>query len=215
MKEQCETNNPMMGGTMKTFLKELNEQRWDDHRFYHRSRINQSLHFISAMCFVSSYVLIFINPTIAVFLGWLLAMVSRQIGHFFFEPKGYDEDNKVEHQYKEDIKVGYNLKRKIILLTIWGLSPIVLYLNPTIFGILEPHMDLAGYLHNLSILWIVIGAGAVVFRTVQLFIIQDIMTGVVWFTKILTDPFHDIKIYHKSPLYILKGDLYDPMTERI
>jgi hypothetical protein len=30
-------------------------------------------------------------------------------------------------------------------------------------------------------------------------------------TKILTDPFHDIKIYRKAPSYILKGRMYDNM----
>ncbi len=28
--------------------------------------------------------------------------------------------------------------------------------------------------------------------------------------KILTDPFHDIKIYHKAPLALLRGELIDP-----
>ena len=32
---------------MKSFSEELAEQRWDDHRFYHQSRINQTLHFSS------------------------------------------------------------------------------------------------------------------------------------------------------------------------
>jgi hypothetical protein len=32
----------------------------------------------------------------------------------------------------------------------------------------------------------------------------------VWMTKILTDPFHDAKLYHKSPLYLLRGELIDP-----
>ena len=34
---------------MSGFMETLREQRWDDHRFYHHSRINQSLHFISAI----------------------------------------------------------------------------------------------------------------------------------------------------------------------
>ena len=29
-------------------------------------------------------------------------------------------------------------------------------------------------------------------------------------TKILTDPFHDIKLYYKAPLYLLRGELIDP-----
>ena len=35
----------------------------------------------------------------------------------------------------------------------------------------------------------------------------------VWMTKILTDPFHDIKIYQKAPYYILKGEMYDKMED--
>ena len=60
-------------------------------------------------------------------------------------------------------------------------------------------------------MWIVLGAAALVFRTVHLFFIKGIRAGLVWCTKILTDPFHDIKIYHKSPIYLLKGELIDPM----
>jgi hypothetical protein len=30
-------------------------------------------------------------------------------------------------------------------------------------------------------------------------------------TKILTDPFHDIKLYHRAPLQVLRGELYDPI----
>ena len=48
------------------------------------------------------------------------------------------------------------------------------------------------------------------FRTVQLFLIKDVQTGLVWATKILTDPFHDIKLYHKAPLALMRGELIDP-----
>jgi hypothetical protein len=52
--------------------------------------------------------------------------------------------------------------------------------------------------------------GGVLFRTVHLFLIKDVQTGLVWATKILTDPFHDIKLYHKAPLALLRGELIDP-----
>ena len=42
------TNNPTIHAT-NNFLAALKEQRWDDHRFYHHSRINQSLHLVSAI----------------------------------------------------------------------------------------------------------------------------------------------------------------------
>ncbi|MEO8362167.1 MAG: hypothetical protein ABI672_19220 [Vicinamibacteria bacterium] len=197
---------------MKTFLRVLEEQRWDDHRFYHHSRINQSLHLVSAMSFVCSYVLLFKWPVAAAMLGWLVAMVTRQAGHFFFEPKGYDEVNQATHVYKEAVKVGYNLQRKIILLALWALIPIVLVLRPDFFGAVDPHMDSSGFLRNLSFLWIALGMGAVVFRTVHLFFLKDVTSGLAWFTKILTDPFHDIKLYYKSPMYLMRGELIDPMN---
>jgi hypothetical protein len=44
---------------------------------------------------------------------------------------------------------------------------------------------------------------------VQLFFIKDVQTGLVWAAKILTDPFHDIMLYYKAPLYLLRGELLD------
>lgn len=194
------------------FHEELQLQRWDDHRYYHQSRINQSLHFLSAASFLCAYILLFINPVLATFLGWFIAMLIRQAGHFFFEPKDYDELNHATQEYKESIKVGYNLKRKIILLSIWILSPIALYYYPTMFSIFRPYTDLTGYLNNLGIIWLALAIAALLFRTIQLFFIRNVQAGLVWFTKIMTDPFHDIKIYHKSPVYLLKGQLLDPMV---
>lgn len=191
------------------FFDELRQQRWDDHRYYHHNRVNQALHLLSACCFLMSYVLLFTNPVAAVFVGWLLAMILRQVGHFFFEPKTYDAVNDATHEYKESVKVGYNLQRKIFLLSVWMLSPIVLYFKPdflNVFGV-----ETNSYLSNLAMLWLFIGVGALFFRTIHLFFIMGIQSGMVWFTKILTDPFHDIKIYYKSPYYILKGEMYDEM----
>src|SRR6476659_1798532 len=120
------------------FFKALQEQRWDDHRFYHHSRINQTLHFVSAMSFVATYVLLLFtsHTTMAVLFGWTFAMCIRQVGHFFFEPKGYDEENQATHDYKEQVKVGFNLRRKVILHTVWALCPLVLWLQPSLFGLL-------------------------------------------------------------------------------
>ena len=195
------------------FLEELHQQRWDDHRYYHHNRVNQALHFFSALCFLSSYVLIFINPVAAIMIGWLLAMILRQIGHFFFEPKTFDDVNSASHEYKESVKVGYNLKRKVILLSIWVLAPVVLTLYPTLFGLITAHTDTWGFINNTAILWFIIGVGAVIFRTVHLFFLMGIQSGLVWFSKIITDPFHDIKIYHKAPFFILKGEMYDDMSD--
>ncbi|MGH8548347.1 MAG: Mpo1-like protein [Methylococcales bacterium] len=195
------------------FFDELRQQRWDDHRYYHHSRINQFLHLVSASSFLASYVLVFINPVIATLIGWLAAMGFRQIGHFFFEPRCFDAIYRVTHEYKESIKVGYNLKRKIVLLSIWAMAPVMLYYSPSFFGVFEAHDDLSSFIQNMGMCWLALGIGALVFRTVHLFFIMGIQSGFVWATKILTDPFHDIKIYYKSPYYILKKEWYDDMTD--
>src|SRR6266480_4275543 len=113
---------------MQRFLEALRVQRWDDHRYYHHSRVNQSLHLVSAVSFLFAYAMVFQDPAMAALIGWLVAMTSRQVGHFFF--------------------------------------------------------------------------------------VKDVETGLVWATKILTDPFHDIKLYYKAPLALLRGEWIDPHHAR-
>jgi len=198
---------------MHSFLQALKIQRWDDHRYYHHSRINQSLHLVSALSFLASYVAMFRDPAAAALIGWLVAMVTRQAGHFFFEPKGYDVVNEATHDHKEAIKVGYNLKRKTVLLSIWALVPVLLWIDPSGFGVFSIHGTPGEYLRHVAQVWLVLGLGALVFRTVQLFIIKDVQTGLVWITKIITDPFHDVMLYYRSPWHLLRGELIDPMAD--
>lgn len=195
---------------MASFMDTLREQRWDDHRFYHHSRINQSLHFISAMSFVIAYGLLFYDPPIAALVAWLIGMTTRQSGHFFFEPKGYDHANQVTHEYKEEVKVGYNLARKVVLMAIWALLPLALLADPTVMGLLAPHDGWVEFARRVGVVWLALGVAGVVFRMLQLFFIQSVQAGLAWGFKILTDPFHDIKLYHKAPLALLRGELIDP-----
>ena len=192
-------------------LNELATQRWDDHRYYHHSRINQSLHLLSAVTFVISYGLLFVEPAYAAVLAWCVSMTSRQVGHFFFEPRGYDHVNDATDEYKETIKIGYNIRRKIVLMTVWALAPVVLYLSPSLAGLIEPATDWTGFVHDVGIAWLATGIAGLWFRVVQLWIRSSLTTGLVWMLKILTDPFHDIVLYHKAPLHLLRGELIDPM----
>ncbi len=195
-----------------TFREALAEQRWDDHRFYHHNRINQSLHLVSALCFIGAYLLLPVEPAAAVLLAWLVAMPSRQLGHFFFEPQDYDQANHVTHEYKEEVKVGYNLHRKAVLLTVWILSPLLLLASPTLFGLMPAAVGWRELVNGVATVWLVVGAGAVIIRTVHLFFLRDIQTGLVWCTKIITDPFHDVKLYCRAPLYVMRGELFDPIV---
>jgi len=196
---------------VKDFLQELATQRWDDHRFYHHSRINQTLHLISALSFLVAYVVLFFDPATAALIGWFVSMVTRQTGHYVFEPRGFDHVNQVSDEYKEEIKVGYNMSRKSILLTVWVLVPATLWFEPSLFGMIEPATDVKGFFHDLGIAWLSLGVTGLLFRVTQLCITKSVRTGLVWMTKILTDPFHDVILYHKSPLALLRGELVDPM----
>jgi len=189
---------------MKDFFATLATQRWDDHRFYHHSRINQSLHLVSAISFVVAYGLLFVDPALAAILAWCVSMTTRQAGHFFFEPRGYDHVNQATDAYKEEIKVGYNIRRKIVLLAIWAAVPLLL-------ALVKPSTSWPAFVHEVGLAWLALGVAGLVFRVVQLWFTQGLMAGLAWGFKILTDPFHDIWLYHKAPLALLRGEWIDPM----
>jgi len=193
------------GSAVNDFFHTLAVQRWDDHRYYHHSRINQSLHLLSAVSFVIAYGLLFVNPAAAALLAWCVSMTSRQAGHFFFEPRGFDEVNQATDAHKEDIKIGYNIRRKIVLMAIWVLIPLALWVR-------SPSASFGALAHEVGLAWLALGAGGLLFRVAQLWAQQSLLTGLAWGFKIVTDPFHDIKLYWRSPLYLMRGQLIDPMT---
>ena len=195
---------------MKDILETIAEQRWDDHRYYHHSRINQSLHLLSAVVFVIAYGLVFFDPAMAAILAWCVSMTSRQAGHFFFEPRGHDHVNQASDAHKEAIKIGYNIRRKVVLMGIWVLIPAAVWLAPS-SSTFEPTADVAGFVHDVGMAWLALGMAGLLFRVAQLWLRQGAVTGLAWAFKILTDPFHDIWLYHPAPLHLLRGELIDPM----
>lgn len=196
---------------MKTFLNELSVQRWDDHRLYHHSRINQTLHLVSALGFLVAYAMVPFDPAWAALLAWCLSMVSRQVGHFFFEPRGFDQVNMVSDEYKEAIKVGYNIRRKVVLMSVWLFIPASLWISPSWLGLIQAHTNFQEFAHDVGMGWFALGIGALAFRVVQLGLQQTWLKAFAWLIKILTDPFHDIWLYHKAPWFLLKGEWIDPM----
>jgi hypothetical protein len=193
---------------MNRFFDMLQIQRWDDYRYYHQSRINQTLHLFSAVIFLVCYGLLFTDAALAGLVGWL-AMLTRQSGHFFFEPNGYDAINKATNEYKEEIKVGYNQRRKIVLLIVWGIAPLVLFVRPTLFGVFAPPADGIDFVRHVGAVWLAIGISGGLFRMVELFIRKGLLTGLVWIAKILTDPLHNIALYYRSPVALMRGELID------
>ena len=72
-------------------------------------------------------------------------------------------------------------------------------LDPTLFGLFTPWATPTDFMRQVAKIWLAIGIGGLLFRTVHLFFIRDVETGLVWMTKILTDPFNDLKLYYKAP----------------
>lgn len=195
---------------MSQFKETLRVQRYDDHRYYHHSRINQALHLVSACSFLVAYGLLLVNPPMAAIVAWLVGMTTRQCGHFFFEPKGYDHVNQATHAYKEAIKVGYNLHRKVVLMAIWALVPLVLLADPTLFGLLLPHGDWSEFVSSIGAVWLALGLGGIAFRMAQLVYLQGFTASIAWGVKIATDPLHDIKLYWRAPIQLWRGELFSP-----
>src|SRR5258708_14266004 len=100
---------------MDGFLLTLKTQRWDDHRYYHHSLVNQSLHLLSASSFVCASVLMFWYPWEEALTGWMVSVTSRQIGHFSFEPRGYDATNEAPHESRNGLKSASSISAKALL----------------------------------------------------------------------------------------------------
>ena len=75
----------------------------------------------------------------------------------------------------------------------------MLLANPSLFGAFTAHTNPSTYFEHLGLMWLVLGVGGLVFRVAQLFIVRDLETGLVWAAKIITDPFNDFVLYHRSP----------------
>lgn len=197
---------------MQKFFDQVRALQWDDHRYYHQSRINQTLHLFSALAFLVAYVLLFVEPAAAGIVAWLFGMVTRQSGHIFFEPRGFDAINGVSDAHKEAIKVGYNMRRKAILIGVWLALPIALFLSPSLFGLIEPAHGMAAYWHDVGLAWLALGVGGVCFRTTHLFLLRGPLCGLAWAAKIVLDPVHNVAVYWRSPLALLRGEMLDPIA---
>jgi hypothetical protein len=98
-----------------------------------------------------------------------------------------------------------------VLTPVWALVPVVLWLDASLFGLIVPANGLMEFLNDVGLAWLALGVAGLLFRVLQLWIQKDLMTGLVWALKIVTDPFHDIMLYYKAPLALLRGEMIDPM----
>lgn len=197
---------------LKDFFAKVETLRWDDHRYYHQCRINQSLHFVSALSFLVAHAVVWKQPALAGLIGWLVGMVTRQSGHIFFEPRGFDTIHQCSYAHKESIKSGFNMQRKAVLISIWLSLPVLLLISPSLFGLLPAWEGAAAFWQQLGTGWLLLGAGGLLLRTAHLVLLRGPGWALAWAYKILSDPFHNVAQYWRSPLALLRGERYDPLT---
>jgi hypothetical protein len=189
---------------MRGFMRELAEQRCGDRSHHLHSRVSQALHFFSCMCFVCMYVLLFTKPVAAVVLGWLVCMSMREAGRVLFEPRISAGPQQAGRMPRRGGLLG-----EPGLYAAWALVTLLLGLEPTLSGVFDAPRDTQEFVDHLAKLWLGVGGAGLVLRGVHLLFARNLRTALVWMTKIVTDPFHGIRLYHKAPLSLLRGELYD------
>jgi glutamate-1-semialdehyde 2,1-aminomutase len=174
---------------LQSFYTEISQRKEDDHLASHSNLINQFIHLLSSSTFIYCYLLAFTDLTRAMFLG-LAALFFRQFGHAVLEPPSRD---------KEALLLGFNTRNKTLIVAGYMLIAIVQlartgYFSATIAST-APMIALQWFLWTL----------AVVFGRVALLMWKyDFRTSMIWFVKLVTDPFTDILAYYDSFTRLLR-----------
>jgi hypothetical protein len=96
-------------------------------------------------------------------------------------------------------------------MSIWAAVPLAIWLEPSVFSWAVPEDDQDSFVRMVGFYWLALGVAGLLFRVAQLIIQDNFVVAFSWAFKIITDPFHDLVLYAKSPVYLLKGQLIDPM----
>jgi glutamate-1-semialdehyde 2,1-aminomutase len=169
---------------------EVMRRKRDDHVASHSNLINQVLHLVSSSSFLVSYLLFFFDVTAAVSLG-VAALLVRQFGHAILEPPCHD---------KEQALLGYNTRNKTMILAAYVLLPVI-----HLFTIGSFSLEVLGAtLPMLTREWLALTLAVVLGRVAYLTWIHDLATAMIWFVKLITDPFTDIVAYYSSLYRIMR-----------
>ncbi len=170
-----------------SFYSEIMRRKKDDHHASHSNLINQSFHLLSSSTFIFCYVLIFSNFDLAMFLG-LAALFVRQIGHAILEPPCHD---------KEKALLGFNTRNKTIIVGGYIVIPIVQIVELARNGSLA-FGSLTSIAPTVAQQWFLLTLAAVLGRVIYLIWAHDFRSSMIWFIKLITDPFTDIIAYYNS-----------------
>ncbi len=173
---------------LQSFYTEIMRRKRDDHHASHSNLTNQLLHLISSSVFIGCYVLAFRHLTIAMWAG-LAALFLRQIGHAILEPPCHD---------REAVLLGYNTRSKTFILGTYLLIPLIQLARTAWTG--EALQSLAEPVALHWFLWTLAVVGG---RVVYLVWGLNFYLAMVWFVKLVSDPFTDIVAY--SPRHLRRA----------
>jgi glutamate-1-semialdehyde 2,1-aminomutase len=170
-----------------SFYVEVMQRKKDDHHASHSNLINQFFHLLSSSTFIVCYFLIFSNFDLAMFMG-LGALFVRQVGHAILEPPCHD---------KEKALLGFNTRNKTIIVAGYILIPIVQILQIARTDSLT-FESATSIIPAIAQQWFLLTLAAVLGRVIYLIWAHDFRSSMIWFIKLITDPFTDILAYYNS-----------------
>jgi len=166
---------------LQSFYAEVMRRKHDDHVASHSHPLNQLFHLLSSSVFIYCYVLIFTDLTTAVSAS-LAALFVRQFGHAIVEPPCHD---------KEELLLGFNTPSKTMIVSAYCLIPVgnmIAVGSWTFAGLVERIPAIAEQWFGLTLV-VVLG------RVAYLAWLHDFRISMIWFVKLITDPFTDILAY--------------------
>jgi glutamate-1-semialdehyde 2,1-aminomutase len=178
---------------LHSFYTEIMRRKKDDHHASHSNLVNQFFHLLSSSTFIYCYFLIFSNFTRAMFLG-LAALFVRQIGHAILEPPCHD---------KEKALLGFNTRNKSIIVGGYILIPLIQLVLLARSGALTGESFRAA-MPAIAEQWFFLTLAAIFGRAIYLIWARDFRSSMIWFVKLVTDPFTDIIAYYNSIAEILR-----------
>jgi len=167
---------------LQAFYGEVMRRKHDDHVASHSHPTNQFLHLVSSSAFIVCYVLLFVNLPLAVWIG-VVSLFLRQAGHALIEPPCHDE---------EQLLLGFDTRSKSWIVAGFLAIPLVNWLlAPAGAGF----TDIAA---GVGAQWFAFTGLVVLGRVVLLVRRHGLISSLVWFVKLVTDPITDIKAYYRS-----------------
>src|SRR5262245_12698837 len=157
------------------------QRKDDDHHASHNARANQMLHLLSSSVFIWCYVTIFKDLTPAMCWG-LAALFVRQFGHAMIEPACHD---------REALLLGYTTPQKTLIVLGYALIPFIDLMRAGALG----WADFLSQLDVIAFHWFQWTLLVVFLRVAYLTWKHDFQISMIWFVKLVTDPFTDVIAY--------------------